>query len=158
MEVSKHTPGTFCWVELGTTDQSAAKKFYSELFGWGVNYLPMGPDSFYTMLQLRGKDVAALCQLSPEQLSQGIPPHWLLYVAVESADEAAKAVTAAGGKTMMEPFDVFDAGRMTVAQDPAGATFGIWQARKHIGSQINNETNTFCWGELATRDMGAAAD
>jgi hypothetical protein len=156
MEVGKHTPGTFCWVELGTTDQPAAKKFYSDLFGWSVNDLPIGPDSFYTMLQLRGKDVAALCQLNPEQLAQGIPPHWLLYIAVESADEAAKAVIAAGGKTMMEPFDVFDAGRMTVAQDPAGATFGIWQARKHIGSQINNETNTFCWGELATRDTAAA--
>lgn len=157
MEVSKHTPGTFCWVELGTTDQAAAKKFYSELFGWGINDMPMGPDSFYTMLQLRGKDVAALCQLNPEQLAQGVPPHWLLYIAVESADEAAKAVIAAGGKTMMEPFDVFDAGRMTVAQDPAGAVFGIWQARKHIGSQINNETNTFCWGELATRDTAAAS-
>ncbi len=156
MEVSKHTPGTFCWVELSTTDQSGAKKFYSELFGWGINDMPMGPDSFYTMLQLRGKDVAALCQLSPEQLSHGIPPHWLLYVAVESADEAAKAVIAAGGKTMMEPFDVFDAGRMTVAQDPAGATFGIWQGRNHIGARINNEVNTFCWGELATRDTAAA--
>ena len=59
--------------------------------------MPMGPDSFYTMLQLRGKDVAALYQLNQEQLSQGIPPHWLLYIAVESADEAAKAVIAAGG-------------------------------------------------------------
>jgi predicted enzyme related to lactoylglutathione lyase len=156
MEVSKHIPGTFCWVELGTTDQSAAKKFYSELFGWGANDMPMGPDSFYTMLQLRGQDVAALYQLNREQLSQGVPPHWLLYVAVESADEAAKAVTAAGGKTVMEPFDVFDAGRMTVAQDPTGATFGIWQARNHIGSRINNEANTFCWGELATRDTAAA--
>lgn len=156
MEVSKHTPGTFCWVELGTTDPAAAKKFYSELFGWGINDMPMGPDSFYTMLQLRGKDVAALCQLNPGQLAHGVPPHWLLYIAVESADEAAKAVIAAGGKTMMEPFDVFDAGRMTVAQDPAGATFGIWQARNHIGSQINNEVNTFCWGELATRDAAAS--
>lgn len=157
MEVTKHTPGMFCWVELGATDQQAAKKFYSELFGWGVNDLPIGPDSFYSMMQLRGKDVAALSHMSQEQLAQGIPPHWLLYIAVESADEAAKAVNAAGGKTMMDPFDVFDAGRMTVAQDPTGATFGIWQPRNHIGAQINNESNAFCWGELATRDADAAS-
>ncbi len=156
MEVSKHTPGTFCWAELGTTDQQAAKKFYSELFGWGVNDLPIGPDAVYSMMQLRGKDVAAISQMMPEQLAQGVPPHWSLYVAVESADEAAKAVNAAGGKTLMDPFDVFDSGRMTIAQDPAGATFGIWQARNHIGASIVNEANTFCWGELATRDAAAS--
>ncbi|MCG3163540.1 MAG: putative glyoxylase CFP32 [Acidobacteria bacterium] len=157
MEVSKHTPGTFCWFELGTSDQQAAKNFYSELFGWSVNDVPIGPDSFYSMMQLRGKDVAALSQLAQEQLAQGVPPHWLLYVAVESADEAAKAVNAAGGKTLMDPFDVFDSGRMTVAQDPSGATFGIWQARNHIGARIINEANTFCWGELATRDAAASS-
>jgi len=158
MEVSKYTPGMFCWGDLGTTDQQAAKTFYSQLFGWSVNDMPMGPDSFYSMLQLRGKDVAALYQLSQEQLAQGISPYWQSYVAVESADEAAKAVIAAGGKILMEPFDVFDSGRMAVAQDPTGATFGIWQARNHIGAQISNEVNTLCWHELATRDTAAASD
>src|SRR5262245_31237819 len=117
MEVSKHTPGTFCWIELGAADQEVAKTFYSELFGWGVNDVPMGPDAFYSIMQLRGRDVAALYQLDQGQIAQGIPSHWQLYVAVENADEAAKAITAAGGKTLMEPFDVYDAGRMSVAQD-----------------------------------------
>jgi predicted enzyme related to lactoylglutathione lyase len=31
--VEKHAPGDFCWIELATTDQTGAKKFYSELFG-----------------------------------------------------------------------------------------------------------------------------
>ncbi len=156
MEVSKHSPGTFCWVELSTSDQAAAKKFYSQLFGWGIHDLPIGPDSVYTMLQIKGKDVGALSQLDKDLLSQGIPPHWLSYVSVESADEAAKAVTAAGGKVMMEPFDVFDSGRMTVAQDPTGANFGIWQSRNHIGAQIHNENNSMCWHELATSDTTEA--
>lgn len=156
MEVSKHTPGTFCWAELGARDQQAAKRFYSELFGWGVNDLPMGPDSFYSMMQLRGRDVAAISQMNPELLAQGFSPHWSLYIAVESADETAKAINEAGGKTMMDPFDVFDSGRMTIAQDPSGVTFRIWQARNHIGAQIINKTNAFCWGELATRDAAAS--
>ncbi len=158
MEVTKHTPGTFCWVELGTTDQAAAKAFYTELFGWGINDVPMGPDSFYTMLQLNGKDAAALYQLDQNQLAQGIPPHWMLYVAVESADETAKAIAAAGGTVMLEPFDVFDVGRMAVAQDPTGAVFAIWQPRSHVGAQVNNELNALCWHELATREAQAAAD
>jgi predicted enzyme related to lactoylglutathione lyase len=41
--IDKHQPGSFCWIELATTDQPAAKKFYSSLFGWQVNDMPMGP-------------------------------------------------------------------------------------------------------------------
>ncbi len=156
MQVSKHDPGMFCWVELGTTDQAAAKKFYSELFGWKINDVPMGPDSFYTMLQLNGREVAALYQLSAEQTQQGIPPNWLPYVCVESADDAANAIKTAGGTVMMDPFDVFDVGRMTVAQDPTGATFAVWQPRAHIGVGVKNENNSYCWAELGTRDTAKA--
>lgn len=156
MEISKHTPGTFCWVELATTDQNAAKTFYGELFGWGANDLPMGPDSSYTMFQLHGKDIGAVYQQMPDQVSQGIPPNWLSYIAVENADEMARAIKAAGGQLMMEPFDVFDAGRMAVAQDPTGAVFAIWQAGKNCGVGIKNENNVMCWQELTTRDVEAA--
>lgn len=156
MEVSKHTPGTFCWIELSTTDQNAAKQFYATLFGWTINDVPMGPDSYYTMFQLNGKDVAAACEQQEEQISQSIPPNWLSYIAVENADDTAKAITAAGGSLMMEPFDVFDVGRMTVAQDPTGATFAIWQSGTHIGVRVKNEQNTMCWQELATSDVEAA--
>src|SRR5262245_1732891 len=34
--VDKHPPGSFCWIELATTDQNAAKGFYTSLFGWAV--------------------------------------------------------------------------------------------------------------------------
>jgi predicted enzyme related to lactoylglutathione lyase len=157
MEVGKYAPGAFCWAELGTTDQQAAKKFYSGLFGWVVNDMPMGPDEFYSMLQLRGRDVAALYRLREDQTAQGVQPHWLLYVAVESVDATVTAIRAAGGKTLAGPFDVFDAGRMAVSQDPVGATFGIWQARKHIGAQLNNEANAVCWNELVTGDTTASS-
>lgn len=156
MEVSKHAPGAFCWIELGTTDQAAAKKFYTELFGWSFNDTPMGPDSFYTMLQLKGKDVAALYQMDKNMLDQGIPPHWQSYIAVANADETAKAITAAGGTLMMEPFDVFEHGRMAVAQDLTGAHFAIWQPRQHHGVGIVREDNALCWQELNTRDAAAA--
>jgi predicted enzyme related to lactoylglutathione lyase len=29
-----YEPGTFCWVDLTTTDAEGAKAFYGELFGW----------------------------------------------------------------------------------------------------------------------------
>lgn len=156
MEITKHIPGTFCWVELGTTDQDAAKKFYSELFGWGINDFPMGADGVYTMFQFNGRDVGAAYTLGEEQLSLEVPPNWGLYVAVVDADVTAKAITAAGGTILVEPFDVFEFGRMAVAKDPSGAFFSIWQARNHIGVGIANEFNTMCWQELATNDLEAA--
>ena len=54
--VDKHAAGDFCWIELATSDQNAAKKFYSSLFAWVPNDMPMGPDSFYTIFRLQGKD------------------------------------------------------------------------------------------------------
>ena len=58
----EHAPGSFCWIELATTDGPGAKKFYSELFGWEAQDSPVGPDMVYTMLKLDGKDVGALFQ------------------------------------------------------------------------------------------------
>ncbi len=156
MEVSKHAPGRFCWIELGTTDQDAAKKFYSELFGWTINDFPMGSEGVYTMFQLNGRDAGAAYQLMEQQLSQGVPPNWSVYVSVEEADAAANAIKAAGGTVIMEPFDVFDFGRMAVAHDPTGAVFSVWQARNHFGVGVVNEPNSMCWTELTTRDVDAA--
>src|SRR5204863_8976291 len=85
-ETPTFAPGTFCWVELGTTDGEAAKKFYTGLFGWGFSDSPIGPDMVYTMLKRDGKDVGALYKMNSEMTSQGIPPHWLSYVSVANAD------------------------------------------------------------------------
>lgn len=57
-------------MELGTTDGEAAKKFYTELFGWSYNDSPVGPGMVYTMLKLEGKDVGALYQMPAEMTSQ----------------------------------------------------------------------------------------
>src|ERR1700686_3121492 len=65
--IEKHAPGNFCWIELATTDQNAAISFYSKIFGWAANNMPMGPDDFYTIFRLEGSDAAAGCTLRPDQ-------------------------------------------------------------------------------------------
>jgi len=157
-ETTGYAPGTFCWVEVGTSDGEAAKKFYTELFGWDFTDNPIGPGMVYTMLKQDGKDVGALYQLMPEMTAQGIPPHWLSYVSVTSADETATKAKEAGGTLMKEPFDVFTVGRMAVVQDPTGAVFALWQAGTHQGAGIVNVPNSFCWNELGTNDTAKAAE
>lgn len=155
-EVQSHAPGTFSWIELSTSDPDGAKAFYSQLFGWSPREVPMGDGMTYTLLQIGGQDVAALYGQMPDQISQGIPPNWLSYVTVASADAAAEQVRALGGQVMGGPFDVGDHGRMAVVADPTGAAFALWEPRQHIGSRRVDEPGTRCWSELATRDVGAA--
>ncbi len=156
-EFTKHEPGSFSWVELATTDPASAKAFYSSLFGWTFVDTPAGPDMIYTRLQLRGKDVAALYPQQKEQREHGVPPNWMSYVTVESADRAAAKAGELGGTVLMEPFDVMEHGRMAIVQDPTSAILSLWQPRQHIGVQVRDETNSLCWNELYTRDTGRAA-
>jgi predicted enzyme related to lactoylglutathione lyase len=155
--MAAHAPGTFCWCELGTSAAAAAKKFYTSLFGWKGVDTPSGPDSVYTMLHLGKKTVGGLYQLDERQRGQGVPPHWLTYVAVASANQAAKKAKALGGTVLAEPFDVMNYGRMAPIQDPQGAHFAVWQARKHKGAQVVGKPGSMCWNELATKDTKAAA-
>ena len=157
-ETADYKPGTFCWVELATTDSNAAKSFYTQLFGWTYNDISAGPDMVYTMLQLDGKEVGALFQMTPDMTAQGIPPNWLSYVSVANADETSDKAKANGATVMKGPFDVQTVGRMAVIQDPTGAVFAIWQPGTHKGAEIYNVPNTFCWNELATRDTAKAGN
>ncbi|HUI42795.1 MAG TPA: VOC family protein [Terriglobia bacterium] len=150
--IEQHPPGSFCWIELATTNQPAAKAFYAGLFGWQAEDMPMGPTDFYTMFRLEGRDAGAAYTLRPEQRSQGVPPHWMLYVAVESADAAAERAAQLGGKVLAPAFDVFNAGRMAVLQDPAGAAFSVWQPKTHTGTGITGVEGTLCWADLSTPD------
>jgi uncharacterized protein len=155
-EFTSHQPGTFSWPELATTDQNAGVGFYRSLLGWDLNEQSMGPEGTYSMFLVRGKEVGAACSLRPDELQAGIPPHWNLYVTVQSADETAKKATDLGGRVLAPAFDVMDVGRMAVIQDPTGAVFQVWEPKKHIGAKILNEPGALCWSELTTRDPKAA--
>lgn len=154
--IERHNPGSFCWFELGTTDQNAAKKFYTSLFGWAVEEHPMSPGDIYTTFKLQGRPAAAAYTLRPEQRSQGVPPHWMLYIAVESADSAARRASELGGKVFAVPFDVYDLGRMAVVADPTGATFAIWQPKNHQGTGIIGVDGVASWADLNTSDTDRA--
>jgi uncharacterized protein len=145
-DIIPQTPGSFCWVELGTSKPDSAKDFYQKLFGWASADLPIGPDEFYTMFKVDNRDIAGAYKQGT--MEQGIPPHWNAYVYVMNADEIAAKVTALGGKILAEPFDAMEAGRMAILQDPDGAVFHIWQPKKHEGTRFKNRPGTFCWIEL----------
>jgi uncharacterized protein len=156
VDVDRYEPGTPCWVELATTDVAAARLFYGELFGWSFDEGPLPDGGVYVIPHLRGRGVGGMYQRQAGQ--SDAPPAWLLYVAVNDADDTASRVTALDGTLVAPPYDVMDSGRMAVLQDPTGATIALWQPRNAIGARIANEPGAFSWCELATRDPARAAD
>jgi predicted enzyme related to lactoylglutathione lyase len=146
--------GVPCWVDSGQPDPDAAVAFYRDLFGWEFDDRTQpGSPQRYFVAQLDGRDVAGIGS-QPD----GAPttPVWNTYMWVESADEAAEKVKAAGGQVAMEPFDVPGAGRMGVFADPEGATFCVWQATEWRGAQAVNEPGTWNFSELNSRDPEGA--
>ncbi|XXF79461.1 VOC family protein [Myxococcaceae bacterium GXIMD 01537] len=148
--------GMFCWSDLSTTDVPAAKRFYTELFGWNYADVPVGEGHVYSMAQVGGDQVAALSGMLPEMTAQGMPPHWSAYIWVEDIDAHAKQVEALGGKLVAPPFDIMDAGRMCVLQDPTGALLSLWQPKRHGGASVMGEPGALVWVELGSPDTERA--
>jgi predicted enzyme related to lactoylglutathione lyase len=153
-----HAPGSFCWIELATTDQPAAKKFYSDLLGWTATDSPMGPDGVYTIFKLNGRDAGAAYTMHQEQRQQGVPPNWALYIATDNADQTAAQTAKLGGTVLAPAFDVVTFGRMAVLQDPTAAIFCLWQSKQSHGLGVKNENNSFCWADLSTGDPRRASE
>ncbi len=156
--MNKATPGTFCWFECGSTDAAKAKEFYTELFGWTANDVPMPGDmgGHYTLLKIGNDDIGGLYQMSGPMFA-GVPSNWTTYVCVQDVDDTAARAKALRGKIVAEPMDVPGVGRIAVLQDPTGATIALFKPGEHPGvPQGPPSTGRFCWSELATRDTKAA--
>jgi uncharacterized protein len=156
-ERTQYTPGTFCWTDLTTTDQDAAKTFYGGLFGWEAEDMPVGDGVYYSMQRVDGKSVAAISPQPQPQRDAGVPPTWNSYVSVEDADAVADKAKELGATVHAPPFDVMEAGRMAVIQDPQGAHFLLWQAKNHIGAALVNAPGALSWNELASPDLDASS-
>jgi uncharacterized protein len=138
--------GTFCWIDLATTDVVAAKRFYGDLLGWDAP-----PGAQYSHWTLDGHDVAGVYTL-PEVASA-----WTSYVAVGDADATAVRAAALGGRVEEWPGDTGGGeGRRAVVADPLGARVALWQARTHPGAELVNDVGCWCLNQLQAPDPAPA--
>ena len=153
-ELDRYIPGVPCWIDTTQPDPNAAAEFYAGLFGWELEEtMPADAPGNYFQARLNGGLVGAISS-QPE----GAPPAavWNTYVWVDSADETAAKVREAGGTVLMEPFDIFDSGRMAWFADSEGAEFGVWQPNQHRGATVVNEPGSLNFNGLHTRDLEGA--
>jgi predicted enzyme related to lactoylglutathione lyase len=153
---TEYAPGTFSWCDLTTADQDGAKAFYCELFGWTAEDMPVGDGVVYSMMLRDGKRVAAISPQPERQRDAGAPTMWNSYISVTDADAIVERAKELGGAAHAPAFDVMDAGRLAVLQDPEGAFFMVWQAGQVHGAELVTDTGALVWNELATADLDAA--
>jgi predicted enzyme related to lactoylglutathione lyase len=155
-DVTTHEPGTFCWVELATTDTKAATGFYGKVFGWEPRTMPMPEEGEYTTFDLPGGRSAAGGYVQPDaEREQGIPPHWNLYVYTDDVDKTTARAAELGANVIVPGLDL-GMGRMGTFADPTGAVISVWQSNQNPGFMAKDEHGSFSWPELLTPDKDRA--
>lgn len=118
--------GEFSWHELATTDWQAAWSFYQALFGWEqTTSIEMGPAGVYQMYGRAGRTLGGIYTKAADQPAS---PHWLCYIKVPSADQAAQTVKQLDGQVVNGAMDVPSGDRIAQCIDPQGAIFAVHSA------------------------------
>ena len=116
--------GAFFWNELNTWSVDKAKAFYGKTLGWHYESHPMADGGTYTLCKAGEAPVAGIFEMKPGAGFDGMPDHWLAYIAVDDVDSRVPGVEAAGGEICRAPFDVPDVGRFAIVRDSTGAVIG----------------------------------
>ncbi|WP_299476283.1 VOC family protein [uncultured Roseibium sp.] len=115
--------GVFYWNELMTRDTGKAREFYEKCLGWTFTEMPMDGGGVYVLAKLGENPVAGLFTMEGPHFD-GVPEHWMSYIAVDNVDERLELAVAHGGDVMRPPFDVPGIGRIAILKDVGGAVQG----------------------------------
>ncbi|MEM1221431.1 MAG: VOC family protein [Verrucomicrobiota bacterium] len=113
-------PGTIGWNEVVTTDIASTIEFYTKLFGWTTEEMPMPNGGSYVIFNQAGKPVAG-CVHSAEAI-----PCWMQYINTIDIDASLSKATELGASIIVPRTDL-PMGSFAVIADPVGAVFSFWQ-------------------------------
>lgn len=116
----------FVHVELQTQNLAGAKEFYSKLFDWKLEDVPVpGSDMGYTIINV-GEGTGGGMFTSPNPAA---PSHWLAYVGVDDIDASTARARELGATVLQDVMAVGDYGWLSVIADPTGATIAMWKPK-----------------------------
>lgn len=118
--------GTILWHDLTVPDAERVRDFYASVIGWTHAPVNVGDYDDYSMLAPGdGSGVAGICHARGE--NAGLPPQWLMYVAVDDLDASLERCIAAGGEIVSPIRGSEEGWRFSVIRDPAGAVLALMQ-------------------------------
>jgi uncharacterized protein len=115
----------FVHVELMSNDVGKAKTFYSTLFDWKLEDMPMA-DTTYTMIKV-GEGTGGGMMKNP---IPGAPSAWMAYVLVDDVKAATAKAKSLGANVMKDVTEVMGAGSFSIITDPTGAMLGLWEVKR----------------------------
>src|SRR5918995_1900861 len=113
------------WNDLGTPDPDAAWPFYRELFGWTIEDASAEDPMQYRTIR-NGDSTNGSIHRQGKQEGGG-PPSWLVYFATADLEAANSKLSELGGQVIVPPLEVTAGGRVSVATDPQGVAFGLFE-------------------------------
>jgi uncharacterized protein len=120
--------GDVSWLELYTTDNEAAMRFYGDLFGWKpTESMDMGGMGVYRMFGRSSESMGGMMTKTPDMAQ--VPTTWLLYFRVPDVHAAAERIKALGGKLVMGPMEVPGGSWVVQGKDPQGGHFALHHAK-----------------------------
>jgi predicted enzyme related to lactoylglutathione lyase len=154
----------FFWYELMTPDQAASRAFYEQVVGWTIESMGTADShgNIYLVLQAAGRGIGGMLQLTDEMQAGGARPAWMGYIHVADVDARLAAIVAAGGRKLMDPFEIPGVGRIAMVADPGGAVFYVMTPNPPEGAEPGpmppaGTVGTCGWRELYSSlgDKGA---
>jgi predicted enzyme related to lactoylglutathione lyase len=146
----QYLPGKFVWFEHVSSDVAQARTFYQELFGWSVQPMPMGEQTYHRIVNGE-QGIGGFRTAEP-----GMQSHWASYLSVPDVDKSFAAAKAAGASALLAPTDFGPVGRGCAVADPSGAAVGLWKGAQGDPADAAPPVGGWCWNELFSKDVKAA--
>ena len=112
------------WHELNTWDALEARNFYRRTLGWSFEQITLPDGEPYWLARKNGKTIGGVYSLSAPKYN-GIPAHWMTYMAVDDIDQAERETTSAGGEVTRPATEIPGIGRVAIVTDASGALIGL---------------------------------
>ena len=121
--------------EVPADDLDRAQKFYKEVFGWGIQKIPMpGGDAYFVvktvetdekqMPKEKGAINGGMMKRTPDMKGP------VIVIDVPNLESHLKKIKTHGGKVIMPTQKVMDMGLYARVEDTEGNIIGVWQNLK----------------------------
>jgi predicted enzyme related to lactoylglutathione lyase len=127
-------PGEWIWSSLMTSDAASDAAFYQTVCGYDV--FDLASDDGSEHLVLAGDDYARAGVNALPSDSYRRHPHWLNFVRVTDAADAAARAVALGARVLVEPRIDRHGGKIAVIADPSGAPVGLMEWSDEAGKEV----------------------
>jgi uncharacterized protein len=117
--------GEWIWSSLLVRDPEAGIAFYQNVFGYEVFDLQSDDGLQHAVLSTDNLARASVNALPGDAVQR--QSHWLNFVRVADATDAATRAVALGGSVLVAPRVDRHGGKFAVIADPAGAPFGVME-------------------------------